>query len=106
MSDSWLCVADLSENSVLSTKPDDPKTSVKKQHKELKTKRTEVQDSQRHLEALAANVDTQLRDVSQFDDPKVIELWLLAKKANFTQLELDSFEVCGRKNVRSGPVSS
>ena len=29
----------------------------------------------------------------EFSEPKVIELWLMAKKANFTDVELESIKV-------------
>lgn len=29
----------------------------------------------------------------EFEEPRVVELWLLAKKANFSDVELTSFKV-------------
>ena len=59
-------------------------------NQDLKSKNQELKDDYERLQRL---MDTDSKDV-QFSDPKVIELWIMAKKSNFTEVELSSFKVC------------
>ena len=63
--------------------------SLKNKHVDLKRQHHSLQDDHRKLEQKLSTDD----DSIQFQHHKVIELWQMAKKCNFSERELASFKV-------------
>ncbi|XP_046350444.2 alpha-2-macroglobulin receptor-associated protein-like [Haliotis rufescens] len=58
----------------------------KEKHKDLKMRHKQVKDGYLKLESLSTNKDL------EFEDPRVYQLWAVAKKANMSEDELTSFK--------------
>ena len=83
---------DLSENSINRFQDGkDTKKLLKEKHADLKVKYKDLKKDFEYLEAL--HTQKLSPKLSQFKEPKVIELWVQAQKANFSEAELLSFKV-------------
>ena len=93
-------MTDVSENSINRFQEGkDSKKLMKEKHRELKEKYREMKKDYEYLESLTQ--EELSPKAVDFKDPKVIQLWSQAKRANFSDMELLSLKV---KNLQHNTV--
>ena len=66
---------------------------IKAKHLKSQQLKDHHKDLMKKYELLEGKTLEKIRDRSEFVEPKVLQLWTAAKKANFTDVELESFRV-------------
>ena len=86
----FCCLPDISENSLERFKDgEDTVKSLKNKHVDLKRQYHSLQNDYKKLEQKFSSDD----ETIEFQHPKVVELWQMAKQSNFSERELTSFKV-------------